>query len=92
MDDESVRLAASKTATLASVWESGLYALNSEKATAQQKVDALRAALLLSAQALACLFAVTVVWRLGAAVLQILGVLLWPLITMLGSVACMPEI
>ncbi|RMY54002.1 hypothetical protein D0865_04961 [Hortaea werneckii] len=57
-----------------------LYALNSDKATAQQKVDALRAALLLSAQALACLFAVTVIWRLGAAVLQILGVLLWPLI------------
>lgn len=57
-----------------------LYALNSEKATAQQKVDALRAALVLSAQALACLFVVTVVWRLGAAVLQILGVLLWPLI------------
>ncbi|RMY25405.1 hypothetical protein D0866_11120 [Hortaea werneckii] len=57
-----------------------LYALNSDKATAQQKVDALRAALLLSAQALACLFVVTVVWRLGAAVLQIIGVLLWPLI------------
>ncbi|KAI7462668.1 hypothetical protein KC351_g16224 [Hortaea werneckii] len=59
---------------------SKFYALNSEEATAQQKVDALRAALLLSAQALACLFAITVVWRLGAAVLQILGVLLWPLI------------
>ncbi|KAI6827903.1 hypothetical protein KC367_g2057 [Hortaea werneckii] len=57
-----------------------LYAFNSEKATAQQKVDALRAALLLSAQALACLFVVTVAWRLGAAVLQIIGVLLWPLI------------
>ncbi|RMY70814.1 hypothetical protein D0862_14690 [Hortaea werneckii] len=57
-----------------------LYALNSDKATAQQKVDALRAALLLSAQALACLFVVTVVWRLGTVVLQVLGVLLWPLI------------
>ncbi|RMY16108.1 hypothetical protein D0867_06615 [Hortaea werneckii] len=57
-----------------------LYALNSDKATAQQKVDALRAALLLSAQALACLFVVTVLWRLGAAVLQMLGVLLWPAI------------
>ncbi|TKA31435.1 hypothetical protein B0A50_02282 [Salinomyces thailandicus] len=57
-----------------------LGALSSDTASAKQKVEALRALLLLSGQALVFLMVVTVVLRLGAAILHAVEVLLWPLV------------
>lgn len=56
-----------------------LEALSTPSATPQQKVEALKALLTLTAQALAFLMVVTMVWRLGAAIAHVLEIVLWPL-------------
>ncbi|KAK5138448.1 hypothetical protein LTR08_000034 [Meristemomyces frigidus] len=56
-----------------------LDALTSASATPQQKVDALKALVTLTGQGLVLLMVVTMLWRLGAAVMYVFEVLLWPL-------------
>ncbi|KAK6396944.1 hypothetical protein LTR65_007442 [Meristemomyces frigidus] len=56
-----------------------LEALRAPDATPQQKVDALKALLTLTVQGLALLMVITMLWRLGAAVMHVFEVLLWPL-------------
>lgn len=53
--------------------------LRAPDATPQQKVDALKALLTLAGQGVTLLMVVTVLWRLGAALMQVFEVLFWPL-------------
>lgn len=54
--------------------------LRKQNATPEQKMQALSTLLSAAGQGLAVLMAVTVVWRLGAAVLYVVDVLLWPVV------------
>ncbi|KAK5127806.1 hypothetical protein LTR85_004922 [Meristemomyces frigidus] len=56
-----------------------LEALRAPEATPQHKVDAMKALLALTGQGLALLMVVTVLWRLGAALMHVSEVLFWPL-------------
>ncbi|KAK3071231.1 hypothetical protein LTR53_008982, partial [Teratosphaeriaceae sp. CCFEE 6253] len=55
-----------------------LAALRSANATPRQKVDAMRALLTLAAQVVTFLMVWSMIWRLGAAVVQVLELVLWP--------------
>ncbi|KAK5721817.1 hypothetical protein LTR15_006409 [Elasticomyces elasticus] len=63
-----------------------LSALNAPNATPQQKVDALRELLSLGAQVFAFLMVVSMLWKLGTAVVQLLELVFWPLIVPLKVV------
>ncbi|KAK5686441.1 hypothetical protein LTS10_002559 [Elasticomyces elasticus] len=63
-----------------------LSALNAPNATPRQKVDALRELLSLGAQVFAFLMVVSMLWKLGTAVVQLLELVFWPLIVPLKVV------
>ncbi|KAK3654066.1 hypothetical protein LTR56_003502 [Elasticomyces elasticus] len=63
-----------------------LSALNAPNATPRQKVDALRELLSLGAQVFAFLMVLSMLWRLGTAVVQLLELVFWPLIVPLKVV------
>ena len=57
-----------------------LEGLTAADTTPRQRVDAVKAVLSLVGQALAFLMCITILWKLGAAVMQVLEVVVWPMV------------